>query len=333
VQHRVDGVAFDVALFTNLTRDHLDYHGTMARYRAAKAQLFRMPGLAWAVLNFDDPFGLELAKLAARRGIKVVGFGFNRMPAGSPGVHCLHGRNLKVDHDGVSFEIAAGARAVKVRSALIGRFNASNVLATLATLVASGVAVRRAAPVLAHLKPVPGRTECYGGGEQPLVMVDYAHTPDALEKVLLTLRDTLKRPAAAAGRRARPRRARGAVRRAGGGRLICVFGCGGDRDPGKRPLMGRIATRIADHTIITSDNPRGENAHAIIADILEGVTGACSVVPDRTFAIHEAVAMANAGDVVLIAGKGHEDYQEIAGVRHPYSDAATARSALKEVTR
>jgi UDP-N-acetylmuramoyl-L-alanyl-D-glutamate--2,6-diaminopimelate ligase len=204
--------------------------------------------------------------------------------------------------------------AATLRSPVIGRFNAANLLGSLATLLASGVKLDASVAALARIDAVPGRTERYGGGRRPLVVVDYAHTPDALEKVLSTLREVVP--------------SHGARSTAPGSRLICVFGCGGERDRGKRPLMGRIATRLADQVILTSDNPRGEDPLAIIADILEGARGDCCVVPDRATAIRVAVAAARRGDVVLVAGKGHEQYQEMGGTRRRFSDGAAVRAAL-----
>ena len=311
-QHRLAGVEFDVALLTNLTRDHLDYHGTMRSYRAAKARLFAWPSLKWAVLNLDDRFGQELITRPRCSGLNVVGYGFGRRTAS--GVARVQGRNLHVGRDGVRFDVASPWGSASVRSPVIGRFNAANLLASLATLLASDVKLDASIVALARVAAVPGRTERYGGGHHPLVMVDYAHTPDALEKVLLTLRELLA-----------SRRSHATRRRA---RLICVFGCGGERDRGKRPLMGRIATRTADRVILTSDNPRGEDPLAIISEILEGVVGDCAVVPDRAQAVRAAIALARRGDIVLVAGKGHEPYQEIRGVRHRYSDGAVVREAL-----
>jgi UDP-N-acetylmuramyl-tripeptide synthetase len=191
-------------------------------------------------------------------------------------------------------------------------------------LLAADYPLDAAAAALSKVKPVPGRTERYGGGRKPLVVVDYAHTPDALENVLRALRDLMNAAASSGTRSSRRKRA---------GKLVCVFGCGGDRDRGKRPLMGRIASRLADEVIVTSDNPRTEDPHRIITDILEGLTSQCAIAPDRSQAIRAAIAGARAGDVVLVAGKGHEQYQEIAGVRHPYSDAAVVREALAEPAR
>jgi UDP-N-acetylmuramoyl-L-alanyl-D-glutamate--2,6-diaminopimelate ligase len=198
-----------------------------------------------------------------------------------------------------------------------GRHNASNLLGILAVLLASGIPLRRAVAALAALKPLPGRLQRLGGGTRPLVFVDYAHSPDALEHALTTLRELLaSNPSPITHHPSR---------------LICVFGCGGDRDRGKRPRMGRIAARLADRVVVTSDNPRGEEPAEIIGDIVAGVSGGArgiEIEPDRRAAILRAVAEARSGDIVLVAGKGHEDYQEIRGVRHPFSDAAVAREAL-----
>lgn len=313
-QGRVTGVEFDVAMFTNLTRDHLDYHGTMANYRRAKAKLFAWDTLKWAVLNLDDRFGAALAGKAYKTSsAEVLGFGFGASSGGKPTAR-VQGCDLRLSLDGIRFDATTPWGTVRVRSAALGRFNASNLLGTLSVLLASGVGVREAERALAALKPVPGRAQFFGGGRQPLVVVDYAHTPDALEKMLLTLREI-------GGSGARS------------SRLICVFGCGGDRDRGKRAIMGRIASRHADQVVLTSDNPRSEEPMAIIADILEGLAnnvGSHEVIESRPRAVRKAIAAAGRGDIVLVAGKGHEDYQEIRGVRHRYSDAATVRAALKE---
>ena len=313
-QHRVAGVEFDVALFTNLTRDHLDYHGTMRNYRNAKARLFRSPGLKCAVLNLDDRFGAELVESARRNGVEVIGYGFNRaLPPALRGrrLRRVIGQRLSVGAQGVAFEVATPWGHGAVASRLIGRFNAANLLATLAVLLASDSRLDDSVAALEKVSPVPGRTERYGGGRRPLVVVDYAHTPDALANVLRTLRELIGEAAYS-------------------GKLVCVFGCGGDRDRGKRPLMGRIASELADHVIVTSDNPRSEDPQSIIDDVLPGITGSCTVIVERERAVRAALADARRGDVVLIAGKGHEQHQEIAGVKHPYSDAAVVRAALRE---
>lgn len=304
-QDRVAGVEFDVAMLTNLTRDHLDYHGTMRRYKAAKARLFRWPTLSHAVVNLDDAFGCELAQRWKHRRSALLGYGFDRR-SGRLRTPCVEGRNLRVGLDGISFDIASPWGRATLESPLIGRFNAANLLGSLATLLASDVGLEQSVAALQKVVPVPGRTERYGGGRSPLVIVDYAHTPDALQKVLESLR-------AAAGGKAR---------------LICVFGCGGDRDRGKRPLMGEAAARHADQLIITSDNPRSEDPLEIIAQIAKGVRRKHEQIVDRREAVSAAIAEARRGDIVLVAGKGHEQYQEIRGVRRRYSDASVVRAAL-----
>jgi len=307
-QDRVGGVEFEVALLTNLSRDHLDYHGTMRHYRAAKARLFEWPSLKWAVPNLDDPFGAELARRLRQRTLNVVGYGFGAARAYGRLMQ-VRGRKLAVRHDGVSFDVMTPWGKGRLESRLIGRFNAANLLGTLAVLLASGMSLENALEALRRVQPLPGRMERHGGGRLPLIVIDYAHTPDALEQVLSALRETLA---------------------AEDGRLICVFGCGGERDRGKRPLMGAVARRLADHAVVTSDNPRGEDPLAIIGEIVAGMRGAeYTVEPDRACAIRKAIGLARPGDLILIAGKGHEQYQDIGGVKHPYSDAAEVRGALQ----
>jgi UDP-N-acetylmuramoyl-L-alanyl-D-glutamate--2,6-diaminopimelate ligase len=304
-QDRLAGVEFDVALLTNLSRDHLDYHGTMRRYKAAKARLFRWPTLCHAVVNLDDGFGREIAQRWQHRRASLIGYGFGRRGARQCAAR-VEGRNLQLGAAGIAFDVVSPWGRAAVRSPLLGAFNAANLLATLSVLLASGVDAGEAAAALGRLAPVPGRMARYGGGAKPLVVVDYAHTPDALEKVLLALRPL----------------------RAPRGCLWCVFGCGGDRDAGKRPLMGAVAARLADRVVLTSDNPRGEDPRAIIADIAAGTGGAHEAIVDRRRAIRRAVAAAGRGDIVLVAGKGHENYQEIGGARRRFSDAAAVRAAL-----
>ncbi len=306
-QDRVAGVEFDVALFTNLTRDHLDYHRTMQRYRRAKLRLFECASLKHAIVNLDDDFGAELAQRVRRRGLTVLGYGFGARPRDARRLPRLSGANLEAGAAGMQFDVRSPWGRATIKSPLIGRHNASNLLGTLATLLASDIRFKDAVAALGKLKPVPGRMQKLGGGRSPLVVIDYAHSPDALEQVLKSLRE------AAAGT---------------GARIICVFGCGGDRDRGKRPLMGGVASRLADSVVITSDNPRSEDPRKIIADIRQGMHGDYAVEPDRRRAIALALREARRGDLVLVAGKGHETYQEIAGVRRPFSDAAIARTAL-----
>lgn len=313
-QGRVAGVEFDVAMFTNLTRDHLDYHGSMARYRRAKARLFEWDTLKWSLFNLDDRYGAVLAQRMQRPGVNVVGFGFEQTSSRAR-LPRVQGRNLRMGLNGVAFDAITPWGSLRVSSLVLGRFNASNLLGTLAVLLASGAGLREAEQVLATLSPLPGRAQAFGGGRRPLVVVDYAHTPDALDKMLLSLREILAQ--AKSGGRA-PR-----------AKLVCVFGCGGERDRGKRPMMGRIATRRADAVIVTSDNPRREAPLQIIAEILEGAVRDCKVIEARAHAVDTAIAAARAGDIVLVAGKGHEPYQEIAGVRHAYSDAQAVQAALK----
>ena len=329
-QDRVAGVEFDVALFTNLTRDHLEYHRTMRRYREAKAKLFAWRTLKHAVVNLDDDFGVELAQRIRRPGLKVIGYGFGAVS----GVRAtrVSGANLVTGARGVRFDVSTPWGTARVTSAVLGRHNAYNLLGTLAVLLASGVPLKQAVTALAAVKPVAGRLQPLGGGAKPLVVVDYAHTPDALEQALTTLRELLE------SRVTDPFPALPLAKgegKGGGSRLICVFGCGGDRDRGKRPQMGRVAARLADRVVVTSDNPRGENPSEIIEDIIAGarravrrVAGGIEIETDRRSAILRAVAGARRGDIVLVAGKGHEAYQEIRGARHPFSDAVVAREAL-----
>lgn len=304
-QGRANGAAFDVAVFTNLTRDHLEYHGTMAAYAAAKERLFFAPGLAAAVLNLDDPFGVELAlKLKGRPGDKVHTIGYTLGAADDSCVdEVLRAEHLAMDAAGIEFAL----RGVHFAAPVVGRFNAANLLAVIGALLARNECLEDIAGAVRAIRPPPGRMQALGGKDEPLVVVDYAHTPDALEKALGVLRET------AAAR---------------GGRLYCVFGCGGERDPGKRPQMGEVAARLADRVLLTSDNPRGEDPLMIIADIVAGMPPPRRIEPDRAKAIAEAVAAAGPRDVILLAGKGHEPYQEIAGVRQPFSDLAAAKSAL-----
>jgi UDP-N-acetylmuramoyl-L-alanyl-D-glutamate--2,6-diaminopimelate ligase len=298
-QGRINGTQFNIAVLTNLTRDHLDYHGDMDSYAATKAQLFAWPGLETVVLNLDDEFGQRLA--AEPRTATVAGYGFAR--------GAVIGSKLKLSRNGLQMRVQTDWGRAEIDAPLLGRFNAANMLAVLTTLLVSGVALADAAVATAHSLPPPGRMQTLGGGAQPLVIVDYAHTPDALEKVLATLREITASDADQ-------------------GRLICVFGCGGNRDRGKRPLMGHAA-ETADSVWVTSDNPRDEAPLAIIDEIVAGMTRPHRVEADRARSIFEAIGNAHRGDVVVIAGKGHEDYQEIGPERLPFSDAAVAQKALE----
>jgi UDP-N-acetylmuramoyl-L-alanyl-D-glutamate--2,6-diaminopimelate ligase len=297
----VNGIAFDVALFTNLTRDHLDYHGSMAAYGEAKARLLRWPGLRAAVINTGDGFGRELVRKERSHRQKVITYG-------SQGADIVA---TKVDTttSGMSIAIATPHGAAELETSLAGAFNVQNLLGVLGVLLASDVPLAHAIDALARVTPPAGRMQRFGGGTQPLVVVDYAHTPDALQQVLSALRPALRN----------------------GGRLISVFGCGGDRDPGKRAQMGAVAGRLADRVIITNDNPRSEDPRSIADEIAEGMDAESAswvIELDRARAIERALDDARPGDVVVLAGKGHEDYQETNGQRLPFSDARYVSDAL-----
>ena len=299
-QGRVNGVAFDCALFTNLTHDHLDYHCTLASYAQAKARLFDAPGLGAAVLNLDDPFGVQLAKRLEARGVRTIGYSLSGISA----PEFISASSL----EGQKVQIKSSWGSAKVTIPPLGRFNVANALGVLGCLVAKGISFAEGVKLLEALPPVAGRMQRIG--DRPLVVVDYAHTPDALDQVLSALQ---------------------LVAQARGGRLVAVFGAGGGRDKAKRPVMGGVAAARADRVVLTSDNPRGEDPQAIVEAIRDGIGnsgGECVVELDRAKAIDSAIAAADAADVVLIAGKGHEVFQEIAGQRLPFSDAAVAGAAL-----
>ena len=302
-EHRLTGTKIAVAQFSNFTQDHLDYHGDMAAYWAAKRTLFAWPGLRAAVVNLDDPQGAALARDCADAGLDL----WTTAVAGSAR---LQARDLRYVDGGLAFTVVEGQARLAVRSHLVGDFNASNLLAVLGALRALGVDLERAVAVLPRLTPVPGRMERVAARPgQPEVVVDFAHTPDALDKALNALR-----PLAAAR----------------GGRLWCLFGCGGNRDASKRPLMGAMAGRLADRVVLTSDNPRDEDPAAILAQIRAGVADGAhvEVIEDRRAAIDRAIEQADAADLLLLAGKGHEDYQELAGVKRPFVDQQIASQAL-----
>lgn len=300
-QGRVDAVHYDVAVFTNLTRDHLDYHGDMAQYGAAKAKLFHRAGLKAAVVNLDDSFGSEL--------LRTVDAGIARIGVSSRGAQqaTLRADSLKLDGRGIAFDLVVDGARHPVQSPLLGRFNVDNLLAVAGVLHALGHAPAAIAALVSQLQPIAGRMNRLGGERGlPTVVVDYAHTPDALEQALQSLQGHLQ------------------------GRLFCVFGCGGERDAGKRPQMAAIAERLAQQVIVTDDNPRGEDGDAIVADILAGFSApdAVTVQRNRARAIGLAVKLAGPGDIVLLAGKGHEPYQEVRGVKHDFDDTLVAAAAL-----
>lgn len=301
-QGRVDAVHYDIAVFTNLTRDHLDYHGDMESYGAAKAKLFSRPGLRAAVINRDDAFGRRLLD-GLRSPVRGIGISASGDVAAD-----IAATGVTLDARGIGFDLRIGDRTRYVQSPLLGRFNIDNVLTVAGVLLAEGRGFGEIVDVLESLQPVAGRMNRVGGdGVLPLVVIDYSHKPDPLEQALQSLRAHLK------------------------GQLTCVFGCGGDRDRGKRPQMAAIAEKLSERVIVTDDNPRTEDGDAIVADIVAGFAkpDAAIVLRDRRAAITRAINEASAADIVLVAGKGHETYQEVAGVKHDFDDMAVARELLE----
>ncbi|MEH6466291.1 MAG: UDP-N-acetylmuramoyl-L-alanyl-D-glutamate--2,6-diaminopimelate ligase, partial [Porticoccus sp.] len=304
-QSRVAGVSFHTAIFTNLSRDHLDYHGDLVSYAGAKMQLFAMPGLVNAVINVDDPVGAEIA-LQLASSVNVFGYSLLNNNA------AIYAEDIVLSESGFRALVRTPWGEGEINSSLLGMFNLQNLLAVIGVACLQGASLDDVLEVVPRLQPVPGRMELINVDIGPQVVVDYAHTPDALEKVLATLREHCS------------------------GQLWCVFGCGGDRDRGKRPQMGNIASRYADHVVVTNDNPRSEFAERIAADIREGFVNEAdedvTVVTclDRAEAIRVAVGNAGDNDIVLIAGKGHEDYQLLGTERLPFSDQAQARLALRQ---
>lgn len=301
-QGRIESVRLRGGVFTNLSRDHLDYHGSMSAYRAAKARLFQTPNLEFAVINLDDAAGREILA-GLRQGIRCYGYSLGNPQA------ALWLRTIRHTEEGVEAELTSPWGEGLLRSGLIADFNLSNLLAVIAAACASGLPFEQVISAASTLRPVAGRLEVINSDKGPRVVVDYAHTPDALEKVLGALRS-------ASRRESQP------------GQLWCVFGCGGDRDPGKRAEMGAVAARLADRVVITSDNPRGESPAAIMAAIAQGAGTAAVCIEERAEAIRHAITRAAEHDIVLIAGKGHENYQITGQRRLPFSDAAQARLAL-----
>ncbi|HEX7816239.1 UDP-N-acetylmuramoyl-L-alanyl-D-glutamate--2,6-diaminopimelate ligase [Dyella sp.] len=301
-QGRVGAVHFAVAAFTNLTRDHLDYHGSMQAYGAAKAKLFAWPGLHTAVINIDDAFGRELVDTLAP-DVQIL-----RVSAAGDSHADIVATSVVTSSEGLAFVLRTPWGERPLHSHLLGCFNVANLLTVVGCLGALGAPFEGIVAAVEAMQPVNGRMNRLGGfAGEPLVVVDYAHTPDALEQALTALRAHCA------------------------GRLICVFGCGGDRDGGKRPVMGAIAERLADSIVVTDDNPRSESGDAIVAQIVAGLTHPeqARIERDREAAIGWAVAQARSGDVVLVAGKGHETYQESAAGKRPFDDFAIARAALE----
>lgn len=298
-QGRVNGTQFDVAVLTNLTRDHLDYHGTMDAYARAKERLFSWPQLEAAVLNADDPITAQWLAAQKVQAKQVLRYGF--VPEAE-----IRATRLELGAHGLRMDLQTPWGELPLNAKLLGRFNAYNLMAVTTAALLAGLSPEQVVAAAAHIQAAAGRTQTLGGGSLPLVVVDYAHTPDALEKVLTALRELV--PA--------------------GKKLITVFGCGGDRDPGKRPLMGEVVSHMADLAVITSDNPRTEDPLAIIRAIEAGMSGHYQVEVDRAAAIRAAISLAEEGDVVLLAGKGHETYQDIAGVKRHFSDVEFAQEVL-----
>jgi UDP-N-acetylmuramoyl-L-alanyl-D-glutamate--2,6-diaminopimelate ligase len=308
-QGRLNGLHFNIGLFTNFTRDHLDYHGDEAAYEAAKTILFDWPGLQHVVVNLDDDMGLRLIQRVRRNAPGTAIIGYTVQGKTAEGVAVLSATEIRTSHAGTVFHLDSSYGVSQVKTQLIGLFNVSNVLGIIGVLLAKGIGWRAALETAEGLTSVPGRMQQLGGQEAPLVVIDYAHTPDALEKTLASLRHVAQQR---------------------GGQLWCVFGCGGDRDPGKRPQMGAAAL-AADHVVVTSDNPRTESMASIIADITAGMTDpkkTPQIFEDRAAAILWAVKHAAKPDVVLLAGRGHETYQEIKGRKLPFLDADHAALAL-----
>ena len=290
-QGRANGVGFKTGVFTNLTQDHLDYHRSMEKYAAAKQKLFEFESLENAVINVDDEFGRTLERLCRRpeRNIKCVTYGINS--------GALRPDNLEISDQGFSFDLALQGEVVRVESDLLGEVNVYNLLATIAVLDSAGVSAEKIASVVPWIGAPPGRMEVFGNTEhQPAVVVDFAHTPDALERALISLRKLCR------------------------GKLVVVFGCGGDRDKGKRSQMGSIAETLADQVFITDDNPRTEPPEQIIEQIRSGINGPVTVIHDRREAVRQAIELCSGDDMVLVAGKGHEDTQSIMGQDFALSD-------------
>ena len=304
-QGRVAGVRFKQALFTNLSRDHLDYHVSMQAYAAAKQRLFREYPVEQQILNLDDPLGREMWQSRSDDD-SVFGFTFRGENDG-PQNRIVTGQLLKNDLDGLLLGITSPWGTGELRSKLLGSFYASNLIACLTSMCLAGISIEEAIRRLQKCPPVPGRMERLGADKTPLVIVDYAHTPDALENVLASLKPHVR------------------------GKLVCVFGCGGERDSGKRAGMGRAADQYADEIIVTNDNPRGEDPEHIIQDILTGIERSSHLIiePDRSTAITTAIRQAGQDDLVLVAGKGHETSQLVRGEYLPFSDRNLVRACLE----
>ena len=303
-QGRVAGIAFDYGIFTNLGRDHLDYHGTMESYGAAKQRLFSWPGLDYAIINLDDAFGRQLVDRIPER-TRVLGYSLESDPRRR--TDCVAVKTLRLHFGGFEARVSTPWGEGDLEAAVLGRFNVQNLLAVLATLLAIGVELPDALLRLRHLRPVDGRMQLLAATGRPQVVIDYAHTPGALAQVLSAAREHVN------------------------GRMTCVFGCGGDRDAGKRPLMAEVAERLADRVIVTDDNPRTENPEHIVGEILSGFDDPAAVLVehDREAAIWRALEESGDEDLVVIAGKGHETHQIVGERSIPFSDVSVAEDWFK----
>jgi UDP-N-acetylmuramoyl-L-alanyl-D-glutamate--2,6-diaminopimelate ligase len=308
-QGRVAGTAFDIAVFTNLSRDHLDYHLTLDDYAAAKFQLFQLQGLKHAIVNINDPYGLKLIdKIPAKINIVAYSIQANSAMLNDKNIALVYCKNIETEGLQTKIKIESPWGQFAIQTSMLGSFNIDNILAAFSTLCVAGFSADKVAETLSGFSGIPGRMEYFTAAGKPLVIVDYAHTPDALEKALLALRPYCR------------------------GELYCVFGCGGDRDVGKRPQMGAIAEKLADHIVLTNDNPRTETAEGIIENILEGIQDKSRVTIkyDRSDAITNTFLNAHENDVVLIAGKGHENTQQIGTSLLPFSDRELARRLTEQ---
>ena len=306
-QGRLNSVDIDVAVLTNLSRDHLDYHQDMASYAAAKKRLFDCATIKTVVINSDDEFGQQLmTSLLERNNVNLVSY--SRRENKIQNIITLQANAIETTLDGLAFNLVYKTEQATIKSPLIGRFNIDNLLAVAGSLLAIAIPFDEVAKVLVQCQSVDGRMQRYGNKQQPQVVIDFAHTPDALEQALVSLRTHLSN----------------------NGLLWCVFGCGGDRDTGKRPLMGSIAELNADRIVLTDDNPRSEIPAVIVQDILSGIKDLSKayVEHNRKLAITYAISQSKSKDIILIAGKGHEQYQEVLGVKHPFNDASVVKEVL-----
>ncbi len=310
VRGRLSGTCLKTAVFSNLTRDHLDYHGTEEAYAKAKAILFEWPDLEHAVINLDDAFGRQLAKRTTERGIETLGYAVEGVSSSYDSVEpVLVAKNVQSGSAGMCFDVEWKGKTYRLEAKVLGLFNVYNLLAVALVALSAGFEPTLVFENLAELQPPAGRLQVFARPGMPLAVVDYCHTPDAIEKALSALRPSVNKR---------------------GGHLWIVFGAGGDRDHGKRPVMGAVAEKNADFVVVTSDNPRTEEPDEIAKEICEGMSASCPVVLDRRQAIIDTFCRADPRDVVLVAGKGHEEYQEINGIKHHFSDTETVREAANE---